>query len=68
MGVILSLICFLLIGTVIFVILGLLGWGVQLLGFIGNFFGEGINGCLGCFGKSCWFIFVGFIILALLFL
>ena len=32
-----------------FVILGLIGWGVQALGLFASFLGEGITGCIGCF-------------------
>ena len=54
-----------LIGLFLFVILGLLGWGVQLLGVIGSFLGEGITGCLGCFGRFIWFIFAAIVIIIL---
>lgn len=54
-----------LIGLFLFVILGLLGWGVQLLGFIGSFLGEGITGCLGCFVRFFWFIFAAFVLIVL---
>lgn len=63
MGTILLII---LIGIVAFVILGLLGWGIQLLGLIGSFLGEGITGCIGCFAKFFWVILVIFIALALI--
>ena len=39
-----------------FIILGLIGWGVQALGFFASFLGEGITGCIGCFCKFFWFI------------
>lgn len=48
-----------------FVVLGLLGWLVQGLGFIGAFLGEGITGCLGCCGRFIWYIIVTGIIIAL---
>ena len=54
-----------IIGLFLFVILGLLGWGVQLLGFIGSFLGGGITGCLGCFGRFIWFIFAAIVIIIL---
>lgn len=50
-----------------FVILGLIGWGVQALGFIASFLGEGITGCIGCFCKFFWFFIVVFVLLCLIF-
>ena len=64
MGTILTIIAIIVIGILAFVVLGLLGWGVQILGFIGSFLGEGITGCLGCFGKFFWAILVIAIALA----
>lgn len=66
MGAILIIISIILFGILAFVVLGLLGWGIQLLGFIGNFLGEGITGCLGCFCKFFWVILVGIIFIGLL--
>lgn len=66
MGAILIIISIILFGILAFVVLGLLGWGIQLLGFIGNFLGEGITGCLGCICKFFWVILVGIILIGLL--
>lgn len=66
MGIILTIIAIIGIGILAFVILGLLGWGIQALGFVGSFLGEGITGCLGCIGKFIWVILVIFIALALI--
>lgn len=52
--------------VIAFVILGLIGWGVQALGFVASFLGEGITGCIGCFCKFFWVILVAFIFLALI--
>ena len=52
--------------VIAFVILGLIGWGVQALGFIASFLGEDITGCIGCFCKFFWVILVAFIFLALI--
>lgn len=49
-----------------FVILGLLGWGVQLLGAIGSFLGRGITGCVGCIGRFIWVIIVIIVALAII--
>lgn len=66
MGIILTILAIIGIGILAFVILGLLGWGIQALGFVGSFLGEGITGCLGCLGKFFWVILVIFIALALI--
>lgn len=50
-----------------FIILGLIGWGVQALGFFASFLGEGITGCIGCFSKFFWFFIVVFVLLCLIF-
>ena len=50
-----------------FIILGLIGWGVQALGFIVSFLGEGITGCIGCFCKFFWIILVAFVLICLIF-
>lgn len=63
----LTLLLWIIAGVAIFVILGLLGWGVRLLGLIGSFLGEGIVGCLGCFFRFIWVILVILITLALIF-
>lgn len=52
--------------VIAFVIRGLIGWGVQALGFVASFLGEGITGCIGCFCKFFWVILVAFIFLALI--
>ena len=52
--------------AIVFVILGLIGWGVQALGFVASFLGEGITGCIGCFCKFFWVILVASICLALI--
>lgn len=52
--------------VIAFVILGLIGCGVQALGFVASFLGEGITGCIGCFCKFFWVILVAFIFLALI--
>ena len=49
-----------------FVVLGLLGWGVQLLGYVGSFLGRGITGCFGCFGRFLWVIIVIIVALAII--
>lgn len=60
-----ALLLIILIGLLLFVVLGLLGWGIQALGFIGSFLGEGITGCIGCFVKFFWFIFAAFVLIVL---
>ncbi len=66
MGIILTIIGIIVIGIVAFILLGILGWGINILGFIGGFPGDGVAGCvrspilcvkfvkyrqtLGCFG------------------
>lgn len=50
-----------------FIILGLIGWGVQALGFFASFLGEGITGCIGCFCKFFWSFIVVFVLLCLIF-
>ena len=50
-----------------FIILGLIGWGVQALGFFASFLGEGITGCIGCFFKFFWFFIAVFVLLCLIF-
>ena len=50
-----------------FIILGLIGWGVQALGFFASFLGEGITGCIGCFCIFFWFFIVVFVLLCLIF-
>lgn len=49
-----------------FVILGLIGWGVQALGLFASFLGEGITGCIGCFCKFIWFFIVAFVLICLI--
>lgn len=49
-----------------FIILGLIGWGVQALGFFASFLGEGITGCIGCFCKFIWFFIVAFVLICLI--
>lgn len=66
MSIILTIIAIIGIGILAFVVLGLLGWGIQALGFIGSFLGDGITGCIGCFAKFFWIILVTFIALALI--
>ena len=53
--------------VIAFVILGLIGWGVQALGFVASFLGEGITGCIGCFCKFIWFFIVSFVLTCLIF-
>lgn len=53
--------------VIAFVILGLIGWGVQALGFVAFFLGEGITGCIGCFCKFIWFFIVAFVLICLIF-
>ena len=53
--------------VIAFVILGLIGWGVQALGFIASLLGEGITGCIGCFCKFIWFFIVAFVLICLIF-
>lgn len=64
MGTILLII---LAGVVLFVILGLLGWAVQALGFIGSLLSDGITGCIGCICHFFWVILLIIIALALIF-
>ncbi len=49
-----------------FVVLGLLGWGVQAIGFIAAFLGDGITGCIGCSAKFFWVILIAGIFIALI--
>lgn len=63
----LTILGIILILIIAFVVLGLIGWGIQALGFIGSFLGEGITGCIGCFVKFFWYILVIFIFLCLIF-
>lgn len=63
----LTILGIILILIIAFVALGLIGWGIQALGFIGSFLGEGITGCIGCFVKFFWYILVIFIFLCLIF-
>lgn len=53
--------------VIAFVILDLIGWGVQALGFVASFLGEGITGCIGCFCKFIWFFIVAFVLICLIF-
>ena len=46
-----TILLIILIGIGIFVLLGILGWGIQLLEFLGGLLGEGITGCIGGFIK-----------------
>ncbi len=62
----LTLLIIILFVVVAFVALGLLGWLVQGLGFIGAFLGNGITGCLGCCGRFIWYIIVIGISIALI--
>ena len=62
----LTILSIILFVVVAFVLLGLLGWLVQGLGYIGAFLGEGITGCLGCCGRFIWYIFATGIIIALI--
>lgn len=55
-----------LIGIGAFVLLGILGWGILLLGFLGGLLGEGITGCIGCFIKFFWVILLIAIFIALI--
>lgn len=38
-----TILLIILIGIGAFVLLGILGWGIQLLGFLGGLLGEGIT-------------------------
>lgn len=62
-----TILLIILIGIGAFVLLGIIGWGIQLLGFLGELLGEGIVGCIGCFAKFFWVILVISISLALIF-
>lgn len=53
------------IGILLFIVLGLLGCGIQLLGLIGGFLGNGIMGCIGCFVRFFWLIFIAFVLIVL---
>lgn len=53
--------------VIAFVILGLIGWGVQALGFVASFLGEGTTGCIRCFCKFIWFFIVAFVLICLIF-
>ncbi len=66
MEIILTFIAIVGIGIIVFIMLGLLGWGIQFLGIIGSFLGEGITGCIGCFAKFFWVILLALIALALI--
>lgn len=61
----LTLLIVILFVVVAFVALGLLGWLVQGLGWIGAFLGNGIMGCLGCCCRFIWYIIATGIIIAL---
>ena len=61
-----TILLIILIGIGIFVLLGILGWGIQLLGFLGGLLGEGITGCIGCFIKFFWVILLIAIFIALI--
>lgn len=65
MGIILSIILIIIGGIVLFVVLGLLGWGVQAFAYLFSFLGDGIWGCIGCFFRFFWWIFVIYVIIAL---
>ena len=54
------------VAIVAFVVLGLLGWGIQLLGVAGSFLGQGITGCFGCIGRFIWVIIVIVVALAII--
>ena len=47
MEITLSIIGIVIIGLVLFVITGLLGWGIQYLGAIVGFLAQGSWGCIG---------------------
>ena len=50
MEIILSIIGIVLIVFVLFIITGLLGWGIHYLGAIVGFLAQGSWGCIGCRG------------------
>lgn len=54
------------VAIIAFVVLGLLGWGIQFLGAVGNFLGSGITGCFGCIGRFIWVIIVIIVALAII--
>ncbi len=66
MGAILTIIAIIAIGLLLFVLLAILGWGVQLLGFIGSFLGQGVAGCVGCLVKILFLIFAIYLVVAVL--
>ena len=66
MNIILTIITVIGIGLLLFVLLGLLGWGVRLIGCIGSFLGEGITGCIGCLGRFIWVIILIIVALAII--
>ncbi len=66
MGAILTIIAIIAIGLLLFVLLAILGWGVQLLGFIGSFLGQGVAGCVGCLVKILFLIFAIYLVFAVL--
>lgn len=66
MGIILTIIGFIVIGIVLFVLIGILGWGINILGYIGGFLGAGVAGCVGCLVKILFAIFAFYLAMAIL--
>ncbi len=66
MEITLSIIGIVIIGLVLFVITGLLGWGIQYLGAIVGFLAQGSWGCIGCLFKFLATIFIILVIIGFL--
>ena len=66
MEITLSIIGIVIIGLVLFVITGLLGWVIQYLGAIVGFLAQGSWGCIGCLLKFLATIFIILVIIGFL--
>lgn len=66
MGIILTIIGIIVIGTLAFILIGILGWGINILGYIGGFLGAGVAGCVGCLIKVLFVIFAFYLAMAIL--
>lgn len=62
MEIILLIIGLVIIGAILFVMTGLFGWCIHLLGYVIEFLSVGTSNCIGCFLQ----IFVGFIVISVL--
>ncbi len=55
------------LAVIAFVVLGLLGWLGQGVGWIGRFLGNGISGCFGCCMSAILYILVAAFFIMVLF-